>query len=88
MVSACYGAKMDNGEPQIPGHDWFLGERVIYRQFTCARCGEPCMTTTTEAEANREYLESGQTATAGISSVCDDCYEYLITRAKADGLIP
>ncbi len=58
------------------------------RQFTCARCGEVCTTTTTEAEANREFLASSQPDdSSGIVSVCDDCYEHIIARAKADGLL-
>lgn len=57
------------------------------RHFTCARCGAKCKTMTTEAEANREYLESGQGEASGISSVCDDCYDYVMTRARAEGIL-
>ncbi|WP_156749642.1 hypothetical protein [Mycobacterium sp. E1747] len=65
-----------------------MGDRMVYRQFQCAYCGAQWTTTTTEAEANREYLASGQPAsTTGISSVCDDCYEYLMARAQQDGLL-
>lgn len=59
----------------------------MMHSFTCARCGDDCLTTTTEAEANREFLESGQTGASGISSVCDDCYQFLMTRAREEGLI-
>lgn len=44
-------------------------------------------TTTTEAEANREYLNSGQNDGSGIGSVCDECYEHIMERARADGLL-
>ncbi len=57
------------------------------RQFTCAHCGALYATTTTEDEANREFLASGQSGSSGISSVCDDCYQHLMVRAKADGLL-
>lgn len=73
--------------PFIIGKDFYLGERVVYRQFTCARCGALCSTSTTEAEANREYLNSGQDDSSGIASVCDDCYKYVMERAKEDGLL-
>jgi hypothetical protein len=77
----------DGGPPFIIGRDFHLGERTVYRQFECARCGDLCSTATTEVESNREYLQSGQPASDGISSVCDDCYEYVMTRARADGLL-
>lgn len=80
--------EIPDGEPQMFGRDWHVGERVAYRGFSCARCGADCMTTTTEAEANREYLKSQQPDSDGIASVCDDCYDYVMTRARADGLIP
>ena len=80
-------SEIPNGPPMEFGKDWFLGERTVYRQFECARCGDECMTATSEADANREYLQSGQATSSGISSVCDDCYEYVMTRARADGLL-
>jgi len=48
-----------------------------FREFTCAACGAPCLTTTTEAEANTEYLNSGMPTTENDSlvSVCDGCYQ-------------
>lgn len=61
---------------------------VAYHQFTCARCGGEFISPTTEAQLNRELLNSGQPMSSGISEVCDDCYRYVIGRAKADGLIP
>lgn len=80
-------AEIPDGGPYELGKDIFLGERVVCRGFTCARCGSSCMTSTTEVEANREFLQSGQPASEGIASVCDDCYEYLMARAAADGLL-
>jgi hypothetical protein len=76
-----------NDEPLEFGRDWHIGERVEYRGFTCARCGEDCMTATKEADANRELLDSGQDTSTGITSVCDDCYEYVMAQARADGLL-
>lgn len=67
--------------------DFLLGPRVEVRQFDCASCGATYMTTTPEAEVNREYLESGQTTSGGISSVCDDCYKLIMARARECGLI-
>jgi hypothetical protein len=77
----------DEGPPYIPGKHWYLGPRVVVRAFTCACCGAECQTTTTEAEANREYLESGQTSGSGVSSVCDDCYPKLMAYAREKGLL-
>ena len=77
----------DNGPPYILGRDFYLGERTVYRQFECARCRDSCFTATTEGAANREFLRSGQPASDGISSVCDDCYEYVMTHTRADGLL-
>jgi hypothetical protein len=69
------------------GRDWFLGDRIEYRAFQCASCGDQCLTSTPEAAANRELLDSGQDTSTGIASVCDDCYEYIVSRAEADGLL-
>jgi hypothetical protein len=77
----------DDGPPYILGKDFFLGDRVVYRSFQCARCGADCMTSTTEADANREFLGSGINDGSEIRSLCDDCYEYVMTRARADGLL-
>ena len=52
------------------------------RTFTCAICGHPYATFTTEAEANREFLESGQnTEGQELHSVCDGCYELVMAKA-------
>lgn len=72
-------------EPHIG--DFRLGERIVYRRFTCASCGTPCLTDTTDADANREYLASGWSSSGGLAAVCDDCYENIMTRARKDGLI-
>lgn len=66
-------AEIPDGGPYELGKDIFLGERVVYRGFSCARCGSDYMTSTTEAEANHEFLQSGQ--------------PYLMARAAADGLL-
>lgn len=58
------------------------------RTFVCAACGKPCLTETTEVEANRELLESGQdTEGQGLHSVCDDCYELVMRRARQQGML-
>lgn len=81
-----------DGEPQMFGRDWHMGERVAYRGFTCARCGAACATTSTEAEANRELVQNFPNGavmgdTDELVSVCDDCYDYVMTRARSDGLV-
>lgn len=78
---------MSDGPAYIIGRDFSLGERRVIRQFQCARCGDLCATSATEAEANREFLAAGMSSD-GISSVCDDCYEYVMKRAREDGLVP
>lgn len=78
---------MSDGPVFNLGEDFHLGPRVEVRQFQCARCGDICTSTTTEAEANREFLTSGQGVGTGISSVCDECYEYVMAKAREDGLL-
>ena len=59
-----------------------------WRWFQCAACGDLCLTRTTEAEANREFLASGlPNDSSGIASVCDECYERAMARAEALGLL-
>lgn len=55
--------------------------------FVCALCGADCLTTTTEAEANREFLNSGIKGSGGLCSVCDDCYTVAMSRARELGLL-
>lgn len=57
--------------------------------FVCAVCGRQCVTATTEAEANRELLESGIPTTGEeLLSACDDCYEVVMRKAREAGVIP
>lgn len=77
----------DAGPPYVFGGDLHQGEGVTYRRFRCARCEESFLTTTTEEELNREFLASGQPVSTGIRSVCDDCYEYVMTIARQNGLL-
>lgn len=59
------------------------------RVFNCAICGDLFVTFTTEAEANRELLESGiGTEEEDLHSVCDSCYEMAMKLARASGEIP
>lgn len=62
---------------------------VHMHEFTCDVCGRPCLTKTTEAEANREFLESGikTDENSQLLSACDDCYAAVMTRAKQMGLV-
>lgn len=63
---------------------------MTIRQFDCAACGAHCLTTTPEADANKEFLESGLPVddSAEIVSVCDDCYAAAMERARQLGIIP
>lgn len=56
---------------------------MTVRQFTCAVCGTECLTTTTEAEANREFLDSGMNSgNTELLSACDECYRVVMTKAR------
>ena len=57
--------------------------------FVCAVCGKACITFTTEAEANRELLDSGIPTTGEeLLSACDDCYEVVMRKAREAGVVP
>jgi hypothetical protein len=56
-------------------------------QFACAICGHTYTTNTTEADANREYLASGQPGSGELRSACDVCYELVIGIATEQGII-
>ena len=59
------------------------------RVFACAVCGDMFVTFTPEAEVNRELLDSGiDTADQGLHSVCDDCYEVVMAKAREQGIVP
>jgi hypothetical protein len=45
------------------------------RTFVCAVCGLRYSTDTSEAEMNRELLNSGITSGAALLSACDTCYK-------------
>lgn len=58
------------------------------REFTCAVCGAICLTTMTEAEVNREFLNSGiQADGSALLSACDDCYRQVMSEARDKGLL-
>lgn len=90
---------IENGPPYQFGRDIFRGEPVYFEfpsepvphhhhHFTCAHCGETFATETTKAEANREFLNSGQPMDgSGIKSVCDGCYEEIMTWAREKGIL-
>ena len=61
---------------------------MTIHEFTCEICGLDCLTKTTEAEANRELLDSGiSTDGATLLSVCDDCYQAVMGMARKMGLL-
>jgi uncharacterized cysteine cluster protein YcgN (CxxCxxCC family) len=62
---------------------------MTIHEFVCAVCGQPCLTHTTEAEANRELLESGMPMSENttLHSVCDRCYTAVMTKAREQGLL-
>jgi hypothetical protein len=58
------------------------------REFICAVCHRPYVTDTTEAEANRELLDSGiPTTDCQLLSACDECYQIVMRRAREMGLL-
>lgn len=62
---------------------------MTIREFVCAVCGQVRLTTTTEAEANRELLSSGIStdADSNLVSACDDCYQVVMAKAREQGLL-
>lgn len=60
------------------------------RHFTCARCGIEYHATNTldeaAAEAQHNYPD-GVAPDDELVSVCDDCYQYVMACAEADGLL-
>lgn len=48
------------------------------RSFVCAICGLGYRTDTSEADMNREFLNSGLTSGATLLSACDSCYEQVM----------
>lgn len=66
-----------------------LPEGTAERVFNCAVCGDLFVTFTSEAEMNRELLDSGMdTEDQGLHSVCDDCYEVVMAKAREQGIVP
>jgi hypothetical protein len=51
-------------------------------RFRCAKCGEQCLSTWTDAEAHAEAVATfGRDGHApGMVRVCDDCYRDLMAR--------
>jgi hypothetical protein len=60
------------------------GRRIVSRHFRCAVCGLTYHTDTTEAEMNRELLNSGMTSGAALLSACDTCYEQAMNFSRRE----
>ena len=55
------------------------------RSFQCAVCGLTYRTETTEAEMNRELLNSGITTSgATLLSACDSCHEQVMKASRGE----
>jgi hypothetical protein len=61
----------------------------VSKTYTCAACGESCLSSWSEEEAQAEYEQTFPTyPERGKASVCDDCYPLLLAAARKAGLIP
>lgn len=54
------------------------------RTFVCAVCGLGFRAVNTEAEANREFLNSGITSGATLLSACDECYALVMKASRGE----
>ena len=55
------------------------------RSFQCAVCGLGYRTDTSEAEMNREFLQSGIASGASLLSACDECYSLAMRTSPGRG---
>lgn len=54
------------------------------RTFTCAVCGRGYHTDTSEADMNREFLNSGMTNSGALLSACDECYTLVMRTSRGE----